>query len=169
MERTLVLLKPDAVQRGLSGQVIGRFESKGLKIVGMKMIHMDRALAGRHYGVHEGKPFFEGLVNFITSSPIVAIALEGPKAVEVVRAIVGVTDPKKAAPGTIRGDFGMDIGRKSGTRVGLPGERGDGVGVVLRGGGANQLRAERGTLDFGVAGSYWIRTMVLPCSQRLSS
>ena len=111
MERTLVLLKPDAVQRGLSGQVIARFEAKGLKIVGIKMIHMDRTLAGRHYGIHEGKPFFEGLVNFITSSPIVAIALEGPKAVEVVRAIVGVTDPKKAAPGTIRGDFGMDIGR----------------------------------------------------------
>ena len=111
MERTLVLLKPDAVQRGLSGKVIARFEAKGLKIVGIKMIHMDRALAGRHYGIHEGKPFFEGLVNFITSSPIVAIALEGPKAVEAVRAIVGVTDPKKAAPGTIRGDFGMDIGR----------------------------------------------------------
>ena len=110
-ERTLVLLKPDAVQRGLSGQVIARFEAKGLKIVGMKMIHMDRALAGRHYGVHEGKPFFEGLVNFITSSPIVAIALEGPQAVEVVRNMMGVTDPKKAAPGTIRGDFGLDIGR----------------------------------------------------------
>ncbi len=111
MERTLVLLKPDAVQRGLSGKVIARFEAKGLKIVGIKMIHMDRALAGRHYGIHEGKPFFEGLVNFITSSPIVAIALEGPKAVEVVRAMIGVTDPKKAALGTIRGDFGMDIGR----------------------------------------------------------
>ena len=105
------MLKPDAVQRGLSGQVIARFEAKGLKIVGIKMILMDRALAGRHYGIHEGKPFFEGLVNFITSSPIVAIALEGPKAVEVVRAMMGVTDPKKAALGTIRGDFGMDIGR----------------------------------------------------------
>ena len=91
--------------------MIARFEAKGLKIVGIKMIHMDRALAGRHYGIHEGKPFFEGLVNFITSSPIVAIALEGTKAVEVVRAMMGVTDPKKAAPGTIRGDFGMDIGR----------------------------------------------------------
>ena len=111
MERTLVLLKPDTVQRGLSGQVIARFEAKGLKIVGMKMVHMDRALAGRHYGIHEGKPFFEGLVNFITSSPIVAIALEGPKAVEVVRATMGATDPKKAPPGTIRGDFGLDIGR----------------------------------------------------------
>ncbi len=91
--------------------MIARFEAKGLKIVGMKMIHMDCALAGRHYGVHEGKPFFEGLVNFITSSPIVAIALEGPQVVEVVRNIMGVTDPKKAAPGTIRGDFGLDIGR----------------------------------------------------------
>ena len=111
MERTLVLLKPDAVQRGLSGKVLARFEAKGLKIVGIKMIHMDRALAGRHYGIHEGKPFFEGLVNFITSSPIVAMALEGPKAVEVVRAMMGVTDPKKAALGTIRGDFGLDIGR----------------------------------------------------------
>ena len=111
MERTLVLLKPDAVQRGLSGQIISRLEAKGLKIVGMKLLHMDRDLAGRHYGVHEGKPFFEGLVNFITSSPIVAMALEGPSAVEVVRAAMGVTDPKKAAPGTIRGDFGLDIGR----------------------------------------------------------
>ena len=110
-ERTLALLKPDAVQRGLSGQVISRFEAKGLKIVGMKMIHMDRALASRHYGVHEGKPFFEGLVNFITSSPIVAMALEGPQAVEVVRTAMGATDPKKAPPGTIRGDFGLDIGR----------------------------------------------------------
>ena len=111
MERTLVLLKPDAVQRGLSGQIISRLEAKGLKIVGMKLLHMDRELAGRHYGVHEGKPFFAGLVNFITSSPIVAMAWEGPSAVEVVRAAMGVTDPKKAVPGTIRGDFGLDIGR----------------------------------------------------------
>ena len=142
MERTLVLLKPDAVQRGLSGQVIARFEAKGLKIVGIKMILMDRALAGRHYGIHEGKPFFEGLVNFITSSPIVAIAtlgwtlagtsytLEGPKAVEVVRAMMGVTDPKKAALGTIRGDLAgwsdghwPERGLVHG-QVGLPGERG---------------------------------------------
>ena len=111
MERTLVLLKPDAVQRGLAGQVISRLESRGLKIVGMKMIHMDRALAGRHYGIHEGKPFYDGLVNFITSSPIVAIALEGLNAVEVVRSTMGATDPAKAQPGTVRGDFGLDIGR----------------------------------------------------------
>lgn len=111
MERTLVLLKPDAVQRGLTGEVISRFERRGLKIVGMKLIQMDRAFAGRHYGEHEGKPFFEGLVNFITSGPIVAMALEGLNAVEVVRRTMGETNPANSQPGTIRGDLALEIGR----------------------------------------------------------
>ena len=111
MERTLVLIKPDAIQRSLAGEVISRLEGRGLKMVAMKMIQMDRALAGRHYAVHEGKPFFEGLVNFITSSPIIAIAFEGLSAIEVVRHTMGETDPAKAQPGSIRGDLALDIGR----------------------------------------------------------
>jgi len=111
MERTLVLLKPDAIQRNVAGKIISRIEGRGLKIVGIKMVHMDQSLAGRHYGVHQGKPFFEGLVNFITSSPIIAIAVEGLNAVEVVRNTMGATDPAKAQPGTVRGDMGLDIGR----------------------------------------------------------
>ncbi len=111
MERTLVLLKPDAIQRGLAGETIARLERRSLKIVGMKMLQMDEALADRHYAVHKGKPFFEGLVKFITSGPIIAIAFEGPNAVEVVRNAMGTTDPAKAEPGTIRGDLALDIGR----------------------------------------------------------
>jgi len=109
VQRTLVLCKPDAVQRGLVGRIISRFEDKGLKIVGMKMLMVDGALAHRHYQEHVEKPFFQELVSFITSSPIVALAIEGENAVEVVRGLMGVTDPQKAAPGTIRGDFGMNI------------------------------------------------------------
>ena len=109
--RTLVLAKPDAVQRGLTGEIISRIERKGLKIVALRMLQMDRSMAGRHYAVHEGKPFFADLVDFITSGPIVAAVVEGEKAVEVVRTMMGDTDPKKAAPGTIRGDFGLDIGQ----------------------------------------------------------
>jgi len=111
MQRTLVLLKPDALQRGLAGTIIARLEATGLKIAAMKLLRVDNALARRHYGVHEGKPFFPGLVGFITSSPIVAMVLEGPRAVEKVRRVMGETDPQKAAPGTIRGDLGVDIGR----------------------------------------------------------
>src|SRR4030042_1473600 len=113
MERTLVLVKPDAVQRGLIGEVISRIEKTGLKLVALKMLHMDRELAGRHYAIHQGKPFFEGLVGFITSSPLVAAVFEGPNAVEVVRKTMGATDPVKAAPGTIRGDLALDIGRNA--------------------------------------------------------
>jgi len=111
MERTLVLVKPDAVQRGLVGEIISRFEVTGLKLVALKMIRMDREMAGRHYGIHEGKPFFEGLVQFITSSPLVAAVFEGPKAVEKARKLMGDTDPVKAAAGTVRGDLALDIGR----------------------------------------------------------
>ena len=107
-ERTLVLIKPDGVQRLLAGRIIGRFEERGLKIVGLKLIHVDRALAERHYSVHREKPFFGGLVEFITSSPLVAIALEGPNAIAVVRSMVGATRPNEAAPGTIRGDLALE-------------------------------------------------------------
>lgn len=111
MEKTLVLVKPDGVQRGLVGEVISRLEKTGLKLVALKMLHMDKVMAGKHYAVHQGKPFFEGLVNFITSSPLVAAVFEGKNAVEVVRKAMGATDPVKAAPGTIRGDLALDIGR----------------------------------------------------------
>ena len=110
MQRTLVLIKPDAMQRGLAGEIISRLERKGLKIVAMKMLQMDKALAERHYAIHRGKPFFSSLVDFITSGPIVAAVFEGENAVEAVRRAMGETDSLKAAPGTIRGDFGLDIG-----------------------------------------------------------
>ena len=109
-QRTLVLVKPDGVKKGLIGEIISRLEKKGLKIAAMKMLQMDKALARRHYAVHDGKPFFAGLVDFITSGPIVAVVVEGEKSVEVVRKLMGETDPVKAAPGTIRGDYGLDIG-----------------------------------------------------------
>ncbi len=111
MKQTLVLLKPDALERGLVGEIISRLEGQGLKIVAMKMIWVDGALAKRHYAVHEGKPFFEGLVEFITSRPIIAAIFEGEDAVAVVRSAMGETDPARAAPGTIRGDLAQDIGR----------------------------------------------------------
>ena len=110
MEKTLVLLKPDAVQRGLAGELISRLEAKGLKLAAMKLIWVDRELADRHYGEHAGKPFFDGLVDFITSSPVVAMVAEGENAVEVVRRIMGATNPLDADPGTIRGDLAMSIG-----------------------------------------------------------
>jgi len=110
MERSLVLIKPDAIQRGLAGEIISRMEKKGLKIVAMKMLHMDKNLAQRHYAIHEGKAFFDDLVNFITSSPIIAIVFQGKNAVEIIRRMMGETDPAKAYRGTIRGDFGIDIG-----------------------------------------------------------
>jgi len=110
MERSLVLIKPDAIQRGLAGEIISRLERKGLKIVAMKMLHMDKNLAQRHYAIHKGKAFFDDLVNFITSSPLIAIIFQGKNAVEIIRQMMGETDPAKAQPGTIRGDFGIDIG-----------------------------------------------------------
>ena len=111
IERTLVLLKPDAVQRGLVGKIIGRLEERGLKILGLKLMQMDADLAKRHYAEHIDKPFFPGLSGFMMSGPIVAVAIGGKNAVEVVRATMGTTNPLNAAPGTIRGDFGVDIGR----------------------------------------------------------
>lgn len=110
MERTLVLVKPDGMQRGLAGVILSRLESRGLKIVGLKLIHIDEALAKRHYAVHQGKPFFPGLVSYITSCPVIAAVFEGRRAVEVVRNTMGKTDSADAAAGTIRGDFGLDMG-----------------------------------------------------------
>jgi nucleoside-diphosphate kinase len=109
MQRTLVLIKPDAVQRGLIGEIISRLERRGLRIVALRLLQVDQELARRHYAEHVDKPFFGQLVGFITSAPIVAAVVEGPHAVEVVRQTMGATDPKKAAPGTIRGDLGLDI------------------------------------------------------------
>lgn len=111
MERTLVLVKPDGVQRNLIGTIINRLERRGLNIAAMKMLQMDRPLAERHYAVHKGKVFYEGLVKFIISGPLVAMVLEGREAVAVVRKTIGETDPAKAAPGTIRADLCMDTGR----------------------------------------------------------
>ncbi len=111
LERTLVLVKPDGVQRGLVGTILGRLEATGMKIVGMKFMQVSEALAQRHYAEHEGKPFYEGLVSYITSAPVVALCLEGPDAIAVTRKLMGATSPNEAAPGTIRGDFGVEISR----------------------------------------------------------
>ena len=107
-ERTLVLVKPDGVQRQLVGRVLQRYEDRGLKLVGLKLVQVDRALAEAHYAVHRERPFFAGLVEFITSSPLVAAVFEGPNAIAVVRAINGATRPEEATPGTIRGDFALE-------------------------------------------------------------
>ena len=107
MERTLVLVKPDGVQRGLIGEILARFEHKGLKVVGLRLLAVPQEMAERHYAVHAGKHFYDGLVEFITSGPVAAIALEGPDAIAVVRRLVGKTMPNEAEPGTIRGDLGI--------------------------------------------------------------
>ena len=109
METTLIILKPDAVQRGLMGLIIGRFERKGLRIVGARMQMVPQALAQEHYAEHEGKPFYPGLIDFITSSPVLILAVRGPEAVGVCRKLIGATNGAKADPGTIRGDFGLVI------------------------------------------------------------
>ena len=111
MEQTLVLVKPDGVQRGLSGEVISRLEKRGLKLVALKLMQVSDALAREHYGEHVERPFFPGLVSFITSSPIVAMVWEGENAINLVRKTMGTTNPVDADPGTIRGDLGINIGR----------------------------------------------------------
>ncbi len=111
MERTLIIIKPDGVQRGLAGEILSRFEQRGLKIVGMKFMQVSRELAQKHYAVHEGKPFYEGLVDYITSAPVVVMALEGTNAVAAARGTIGATKPSEAAAGTIRADFALEIGR----------------------------------------------------------
>ncbi len=111
MERTLVIIKPDAVQRGLIGEIVARFERRGLRIAALKLIHIDEPLARRHYAIHEGKPFFEPLIRYITSSPVVVMILEGNDAIDIARRTMGATRPAEAAPGTIRADFGLEVGR----------------------------------------------------------
>lgn len=107
MERTLVVVKPDGVQRGLAGEIIRRFEARGLKIVGLKLMTVSREMAEKHYAVHKGKFFYEGLVEYIASAPVVALVLEGPEAIKAVRMMVGSTRPYESAPGSIRGDFAL--------------------------------------------------------------
>lgn len=109
MQKTLILLKPDAVQRRLVGSIIQRFEQKGLRLAALKLVHADRALAEKHYAVHKGKPFYESLLQFLTSGPTVAMILEGREAVAVCRNLMGVTDGAKAPPGTIRGDYALSV------------------------------------------------------------
>jgi len=111
MEQTLIIVKPDAVQRGLTGEVLARLERRGLTIAALKLIRVDRELAHRHYAEHQGKPFFDGLVQFITSGPAVAAVIQGSNAIQVVRTTMGATNPVAAAPGTIRGDLALDLDR----------------------------------------------------------
>jgi nucleoside-diphosphate kinase len=111
MDRTLILVKPDAFERGLTGEIIARFENKGLRIAALKYMQMDKELAGRHYAEHEGKPFFGELVDFITSGPLVAMVLEGYEAVKAARQAIGATNPLEAATGSIRGDFALEVGK----------------------------------------------------------
>jgi len=111
MERSLIILKPDAVQRGLVGAIIQRLEQRGLKFAGLKLIRIDQALAQRHYSVHQGKPFFDSLVRYIVSGPVVVAVVVGEGVVQTIRNTVGATNPANAAPGTIRGDFALEIGR----------------------------------------------------------
>ena len=111
MERTFVMVKPDGVQRGLVGEVIGRLERRGLRLVAAKFMWVSQELAETHYAVHKGKPFYEGLISYITSAPVMAMVWEGPRAVEAVRQTMGSTRPVEAAPGTIRHDFALEVGR----------------------------------------------------------
>jgi nucleoside-diphosphate kinase len=111
MERTLILVKPDAFARNLTGEIIARFERKGLSLVALKLMTMDRELAERHYAEHEGKPFFDELVSFITSGPLVAMVLEGEQAIKAARQVIGATNPLEANPGSIRGDYAIEVGQ----------------------------------------------------------
>ncbi len=111
MERTLVLIKPDAMQRGLAGEILSRLERRGLRVVALRLLQMDEAMARRHYAEHEGKPFYEELISYITACPIIAAVFEGSGAVEVVRKTIGATNPGEAEPGTIRGDLALETGR----------------------------------------------------------
>ena len=114
MERTLVLVKPDAMQRSLAGEILGRLERRGLRMVGLRLLKVDKAMARTHYAEHVGKPFFNGLVNYITACPIIAAVFEGTNAVAAARQVMGSTRPTEAAPGTIRADFGLEVGRNLG-------------------------------------------------------
>jgi nucleoside-diphosphate kinase len=111
MERTLILVKPDAFARSLTGEIIARFERKSLRLVALRLLTMERPMAERHYAEHEGKPFFGELVDFITSGPLVAMVLEGERAIKAARQVIGATNPVEAAPGSIRGDFAIEVGQ----------------------------------------------------------
>jgi len=111
LERTLVIIKPDGVQRGLVGEIVSRIEQRGLRLIGMRFMQVSTSLAEEHYAIHKGKPFYTGLIKYITSAPVVVMAWEGRKAIEAIRQLMGATNPTEAAPGTIRADFGIDIGR----------------------------------------------------------
>lgn len=111
MEQSLIILKPDAVQRGLVSTILGRIEQRGLRLIGLKLMHVTEEIARKHYAEHEGKPFFASLIEYITSGPVVVVVVTGNNVIETVRTMVGATNPVKAAPGTIRGDFGLEIGR----------------------------------------------------------
>jgi nucleoside-diphosphate kinase len=111
MERSLVLVKPDGVQRGLIGEVIGRLERRGLRLVAAKFIHVSQDLAKTHYAIHKGKPFYDGLIKYITSAPVMAMVWDGPNAVAAIRQTMGATRPTEAAPGSIRHDFALEVGR----------------------------------------------------------
>lgn len=111
MERTLLIIKPDAVQRGLIGPILTRLEQRGLRFAALKLMHITPELAARHYAIHQGKGFYEGLINFITSGPVVVAVVEGNNAIEIMRRTMGATNPLQAEPGTIRADFGLEIGR----------------------------------------------------------
>ena len=113
MERSLVFIKPDAMKRGLAGTIIGRLQSNGLRLIALRMLHMDNDLAGKHYAIHADKPFYEDLIKFITSTPIVAAVFEAEEAVKKIRKLMGATDPEKADSGTVRADFGLDIQQNS--------------------------------------------------------
>ena len=113
MERSLVLIKPDAMERGLGGTIIGRLQQQGLKLLALKMLHMDTNLAERHYAIHKDKPFFSDLVEYITSTPIIACVFEGEGAIDEIRRVMGATDPTRAETGTVRADFGLDIQRNA--------------------------------------------------------
>lgn len=111
MERTLVLIKPDGVQRGLIGEIISRLERRGLRLIAAKFVEVERSLAEEHYQIHQGKPFYDGLIAYITSSPVMALVWEGPDAIAAVRQTMGATRPTEAAPGSVRHDFGLEVGR----------------------------------------------------------
>jgi nucleoside-diphosphate kinase len=111
LERTLVIIKPDAEQRGLIGDIVARLERRGLRIAALKLVHMDKALAERHYAVHQGKPFYEKLIGYITSSPVVVMVLEANDVIDIVRRTMGATKPAEADPGTIRADLALEVGR----------------------------------------------------------
>ena len=113
MERSLVLVKPDAMERNLAGAILARLQAEGLKLTALRMLHMDKALAERHYAVHKDKPFFKDLVEYITSTPIVAAVFQGENAIARIRKVMGATNPEKAEPGTIRKDYGLDVQRNS--------------------------------------------------------